>query len=51
MSWERFTGVFVRGDYSVAAGYGYLIPGEWAGLDYESAFSAEALALVARESE
>ena len=40
MSWERFTGVFVRGEYTEATGFGYLIPGDWMGLDYESARDA-----------
>lgn len=40
MSWERFTGVFVRSDYTEATGFGYLIPGDWMGLDYESARDA-----------
>lgn len=37
MAWELFEGIFIRGDYSEATGFGYLIPGEWMGLDYESA--------------
>jgi hypothetical protein len=40
MSWEMFTGVFVRGTYTEATGFGCRIPGEWAGLDYESARDA-----------
>lgn len=40
MSWERFTGVFVRGEYTEANGFGYLVPGDWTGLDYDSARDA-----------
>lgn len=40
MSWELFTGTFVRGTYTETTGFGYMIPGEWMGLDYESARDA-----------
>jgi len=39
MSWDMFTGVFIRSE-TVGLLSGYLIPGEWAGLDYESARDA-----------
>ena len=40
MSWERFNGNFIRGAYTEATGFGYRIPGDWTGLDYESARDA-----------